>query len=181
MLNRTKLLGAITLTVLTYALWVTFKPATAPSGNEPAVLAKVSPTVSKLDTVVIKAKVKAYKPSVKVTLKLPAEVLIDETKAVTAVAIVSSSEKRTEVSTVLDTETGESVTYVHLVPDPWFATESRGNASLAYGIKLPSNTWVGRVSVHEDVLQIKNLHFGVNATVDTDGDAFAGAGVSYRW
>lgn len=178
------IVGAVIGVTLAVGIWFYFKPATAPASNLPATLAVKSPVVSKatkVDVVIKKSTVKAYKPSVKKDLQLPATVQTDVTKVVTESSLVASSEQRTEVTTVLDTQSGETVAYVHLVPDPWFATESRGNLSLSYGIKLHDNSFVWRISAHEDVFQIKSIHFGVNATVDTDGAVFAGAGASYRW
>lgn len=178
------IIGAVVGVTLGVGLWFYFKPVTAPANSLPATLAVKAPVVAKatkVDVIVKKSTVRAYKPSVKKDLQLPATVQTDETKVVTESSLVASSEKRTEVTSVLDTQTGETVAYVHLVPDPWFATESRGNVNLAYGIKLHDNSLVWRISVHEDVFQIKSIHFGVNATVDTDGAVFAGAGASYRW
>jgi hypothetical protein len=30
-------------------------------------------------------------------------------------------------------------------------------------------------------MQVKALHFGANATLDSDGELFAGVGVGFRW
>ena len=181
---RPKLLGLFTICVLAYAIDMYLSPAPAPANSLPATLAVKSTSVSsasKVDVVVKKSTVRAYKQTAKVDLQLPVTVQTDETKVVTDSSLVASSEHRTEVTSVLDVSTGETSTYVHLVPDPWLSSEHRGTASLAYGIKLPTNQMVGRLSVREDLVQIKGIHLGIQATVDTDGDAFAGAGVSYRW
>jgi hypothetical protein len=35
--------------------------------------------------------------------------------------------------------------------------------------------------LREDLLQVKALHLGLNASLDTDGAWFVGVGVGYRW
>lgn len=179
-----KIVGAVVGVTLAVGIWLYIEPHLTPAVQQPATLAVKSPVVAKatkVDVPLKKSTVRAYKPSVKKDLQLPVTVQTDVTKVVTESSLVASSEKRTEVTTVLDTETGETVAYVHLVANPWFATESRGNLSLSYGIKLHDNSFVWRISAHEDVFQIKSIHIGVNATADTDGAVFAGVGASYRW
>jgi hypothetical protein len=185
-LNKSEVISMVVpagLLVIAFGIWqLYYKPA--PAGLKPAVIAQVSSTVAKEDKVDIplpKPSIKAYKPQVKTKLKLPPVVIASPTQVVTASSIVPSSEHRTEVSAVLDTTTGNTVQYIHLTEDPWLAPEQRGSVSLAYGIKLPTNELVGRLALREDLVQIKGIHLGLQGTLDTDGEAFGGVGVSYRW
>jgi hypothetical protein len=89
------------------------------------------------------------------------------------------------VTSVLDTKTGETTAYTKPEPYPWLAVESRGEARFDYGYKITKGSTVplpvGRLSVTHNFVQVKALHMGVNVAIDTDGTAFAGVGLSYRW
>jgi hypothetical protein len=147
-----------------------------------ASIAVVNPVVSTETKVVAPIKtIKVYKASTKKKLGLPQIVVSAPTVQVTDSSLVKSQENPQVVTQVVDTETGETQVYVSNAPLPWFATEERGSISLAYGIKLPTAQLVGRLTVREDLLQIKGIHLGVTATADTDGQAFAGGSASYRW
>lgn len=116
-------------------------------------------------------------------LKLPADVQTNPNAAVIAAATIRPDPRPQTVTTVLDTTTGEARSYVKVDPYPWFAIEARGQASLAYGYKLKDAlpAPVLRASVGYDVVRIKALTVGVTASADSDGDAFAGVGITYRW
>lgn len=136
--------------------------------------------VATVGTEVIKpAAVKVYKPEAKRKLNLPQEVQEDKDKAVVSSVKVDYSLKPQAVTTVLDTQTGEATTYVNDEPRPWLDFRDSGSASLAYGIK--SGPPVVRLSVTQDLLQIKAVALGGVAHLDSDGDYFVGAGVTYRW
>lgn len=139
--------------------------------------------VSNVDTEVITPKaLKVYKPVAKKKLALPVEVQTDEAKVVTSAVTVDYSllHKQT-VSSVLDTQTGETTTYVNEEPSPWLAHRSFGSASLASGFKGLNPAPVVRLQVTQDVIQIKSLTFGGVATLDSDGDSFVGVRGTYRW
>lgn len=159
-------------------------PAPAPAATP--VLAKVNPEVKrevKVDTPLRtpSKSVKAYPASVKNKLVLPKEVLDDEAAQVLDSTELASSEKRQIVSTILDTETGATTSYVTAAPSPWLALEDRGQLSLDYGIKRGSREPVARLNLRQDVLQIKRLHLGASASAYSDGDYFVGIGGSIRW
>jgi hypothetical protein len=124
---------------------------------------------------------KAYSEKAKAQLVLPASVLADPTEHVTSSSILSSSERRQVLSTVLDATTGETTAYVTTAPDPWLSFENRGQLSVDYGFKRGSTQPVGRVNGRYDLLQTKALHWGVSGSLYTDGDYFVGIGGSYRW
>lgn len=141
-----------------------------------------SSKLTKVDTEVVKpAAVRVYKPEAKKKLALPAQVQQDATKAVTTAVTVDSSLRPQTVASVLDTATGETTTYVNEEPYPWVALRDSGSASLAYGFKGLNPAPVVRLSVTQDVLQIKAIALGAVAHLDSDGDTFVGAGATYRW
>jgi len=152
-----------------------------------AVESKAAAAVAAIDKVdaSMKAPVRVYKSSAKTKLALPAAVIADPDKEVVSATTIKSSERPQTVTTVIDAGTGESTTYTKFEPMPWIAVENRGEVRFDYGYKFKpnalSNSTAGRFSIRQDVLAIKALHLGVNASMDTDGAAFVGAGIGYRW
>lgn len=136
---------------------------------------------AKIDTPISTGTVKTYKPSVKATLPLPAAVTQDDGKQVTASSVVPSKETRQTVTQVIDLRTGETESYVSDSGTPWVSLENRGSVTLDYGYKRNESSPVGRLNVHQDLVQIKRLHLGVSASAYSDGDYFVGIGGSYRW
>lgn len=157
-----------------------------PIGSD-SVLAEKSPIVRKAPTaqVPIKGKVTVYQGRTKTNLKLPATVIADEQQQVIAASQVKADLRPQTVSTVINTETGQVQTYVKTDPYPWFAIETRGVATVAYGYKFDARKHttqpVARLQVGYDVVRVKALTAGVVATLDSDRDAFVGVGISYRW
>lgn len=160
--------------------------STRPAGTE-SVVAAPSPVLRNAPTarVAVKAPVTVYKGKTKARLKLPADVQADQNKHVVAASKVQPDLRPQTVTTVIDTETGAVSSYVKADPYPWFAIETRGEVRLAYGYKYNAFygdvTRVARLGIGYDVLRVKALTAGVVATVDSDGDAFAGVAISYRW
>lgn len=169
-----------------------------PVGSD-SVIAVEAPAVRKAPTkkVVIKAPVRAFQGDTKANLKLPPLVQADANKEVIAASQVKSDLRPQTVSTVVDKETGDVQTFVKTDPYPWLAVETRGDIRLSYGYKYRAgvplmagqsaiitggslNT-VGRLQLTYDALRIKAFTVGIVATVDTDRDAFAGVGLSYKW
>jgi hypothetical protein len=151
-----------------------------------AVEAPVAPTIAKVKKRIIKPKqVVVYAPEAKAKLKLPPAVLANTEAQVIGATTVAPSERRVTVTSVLDATTGETTTYTKPEPYPLLAVESRGEARFSYGYKLtrdsPVPTPVGRLSLTQDFVQIKALHIGVTAALDTDRSAFIGLGLAYRW
>lgn len=154
-------------------------------------IAAVAPEVAHVATELIKpATVKVYKAPAKVKLAatgaVPKSIVADTNQSVVAASRVESSERPTTVTTVINASTGESETYVAPAPRPWLAVENRGAISLEYGLKMDTRAGgtmqpVTRINIHQDLVQIKALHLGVTASGYSDGTAFIGAGISYRW
>lgn len=119
---------------------------------------------------------------VKKKLTLPSSVVDDDKQKVIASSRIPGGERAKTVTTVIDTESGKSQTYVRVEPLPWLAYESRGEVGLYYGIKNGQPTT--RLQVRQDLVQVKALHAGVIGSVDIANgkpDYFVGVGVAYRW
>lgn len=139
----------------------------------------ISPELAKVDKVEITPKkVIVYAPAAKV--KLPTEIKEEQSLAVLGSTILPPSEKQQSIYSLLNVDTGESKIIVTEKPDPWLSVESRKMIQISYGVKNFNNT-VGRIEFTDDLVQIKNSHFGINASLDTDGTFFAGVGVNFRF
>jgi hypothetical protein len=125
-------------------------------------------------------KVPVYTPPMKKALGLPVDVQDDPKKYVLGSAKLPKDTHQHTVTTVIDAKTGEVQTYDRRDPLPWLAAEQTGEIRIDYGFKN-GLVKVGRLSLREDMLQVKATHAGINAAVDTDGAWFVGAGVGYRW
>lgn len=160
------------------------EPVNASAPAVPAGEVKREPKV----TVPVKA-VQAYRDQreVKVKLDLPAPVIAAPQEQVISTAKVPDSNRPHTVTTTLNTDTGESTSYVRADPYPWFKPESQGEASLSVGYKYSSRYLVGsvqpvaRLQLRQDFLQVKAIHFGVVASVDSDRDAYIGVGIRIPW
>ncbi len=127
-----------------------------------------------------KTPIKAYRPSVKKKLNLPVDVQADPGAHVIATGKLSATEDRPyTLTTVIDEKTGESTVFARPDDLPWLSVAQRSQISIQYGLR--SGEPVGRLSVSHSFLNIKSASLGVAATLDHDGQWFAGAGVSYRW
>lgn len=162
---------------------------TQPQPVQPTVtpqIATVNPEVKheeKIDVPLTTPKktIKAYTSKGKAMLQLPRSVVEDSTSAVTDSSIVISSEKRQVVTQVIDTNTGETTTYISKAPDPWLSFENRGQISVDVGVRRGGLEPVTRINVRQDLVQTKSVHWGISASAYTDGDYFVGVGGSYRW
>lgn len=182
------LLGAIGLGgVLVLAGWIAFVGLTAILKKDEQVgvhvEAQPAPEVKKARKrkVTIKAPVSVYQGGA-ARLKLPKEAQTKSTEVIAATQVKASDRPQT-ITTTIDTETGESRTFTRLDPYPWFAIEKRGEARLSLGAKIRDGRveQVVRMGVSYDVLRVKAFTAGVTGTMDSDGDAFVGIGVAYRW
>jgi len=166
-----------------YGVWLFTRQ---PVDTTVAVVAKPAPAVVKVKRKVVPVKqVVVYAEEAKANLKLPPSVIANNEQQVTGATTVAPTERRVTVTSVLDTQTGETTTYTKPEPYPWIAVESRGEARFDYGYKVSRGQTipmpVGRLSVVHDFVQVKGFHAGVNVALDTDGAAFAGVGIGYRW
>lgn len=147
-------------------------PAIEAPAAKPAGKAKVTP----------KMPVTVYGPSAPARLKLPADV--KPTEHVIAATQVRASDRPQTITTTIDTDTGESRSFTKLDPYPWFAWEPRGEARLAIGYKHNREGRVDqvvRLQASWDAVRVKAFTAGVTGSIDSDGDAFVGVGIAYRW
>jgi len=195
-----KKLGQIILvvfgTILVAVLLVTYgavfygafkhKQPPAPVGLN--VVATPAPEVKKQPQVdkPIKAKtVKVYPAAVKNTIKLPE--IIQDNPALDVIASnqVPADDHPQTITTIIDTDTGASQTFVKRDPLPWLALDPHGEAGLYMGIKNGEPT--ARLEVKQGLFQVKAVHFGVVGSVDQPisgvqgTDYFIGTGAWVRW
>lgn len=161
------------------ALWFTLRPPPAPVGS--TVLAKPAKELQNAPKEEIHPpKVQAYAPPAKAKLGLPADVRDDPNKYVLGSAKLPSDTHPHTITTVIDAKTGEVRTFDRRDPLPWIAAEQTGEIRIDYGFKN-SLAKVVRLSLREDLVQVKALHLGINASLDADRAWFVGVGVGYRW
>ncbi len=159
-------------------LWWHFKPTQQPVGT-PAI-AQSAPQLAHVATEAIKPpSVVVYAPVAKKKVPLPMQVQADTHQYVLASSRVPFGLHPQNVTTVIDDQTGKSTTYVTREPLPWIAVQQTGEARIDYGWK--GGSAVARLSMREDLLEVKALYLGINATLDSDGQYFIGAGVGYKW
>jgi hypothetical protein len=186
-INLTRVQGVALMVALVACfmalLWFSLpKPAQAPEMASKQ--AQTAPQLAKVGTVSLTtAKVKAYQPKAKATLGLPAKVVDNPDAHVLGATTVKPGIRPVTVSTVLDEETGDVTVYEKTEPLPWVALPHRGEVGITYGFKggvdgIKPNA---RLFVRQSLLDVKALRIGVEVTADQDGDAFAGASLSYRW
>lgn len=175
-LNQIIALAAIIVAAL--ALW-TFWPREQPEVNVAAPLPPAT-EVRTVEKVIVQPKlVYVYPDKVKGSLGLPDQVKDDASQKVTATGKLKAEERDYTLSAVLDTETGDSQVYARPDPLPLIGPGRQGAVGLAYGIK--NGEPMGRLYARHDLLQVKALHAGAGATLDQDGEWFAGGYVEYRF
>lgn len=161
-----------------YILWH-LNTTTAPVGDhEPAKVAPQVKDVPKVD--ITPAKIKVYAPKAKKRLKLPDAVQENQNIHVVESTRVQADDHPQTVTTMINAETGETETLVRREPLPWLAFKKTGEARMDYGRRRGVDRVV-RLSIRQDLLQVKSLYAGVSASLDSDGQYFAGVGVGYRW
>lgn len=128
--------------------------------------------------------VRVYAPEAKARLSMP-WLKDDPAKQVLAAHQVPADDHPRTVTTVIDTDTGDSQTYVTRDPLPWFAWDLRGEAGVYAGLK--NGEPAARLEVRQGLFQVKVLHFGGIGSVDQPlsgplgADWFVGAGVWGYW
>lgn len=173
-----RIIGIILVAAIALLLWLHFKPNQQPV-NAPAI-AKTAPQLAHVSTETIKPpSVTVFVSAAKKKLPLPAQVQADTHQHVLASSQISADLHPQNVTTVIDDQTGKTVTYTTREPLPWLAAKQTGEARIDYGWK--GGTAIARLSIREDLLEVKALYAGVNATLDSDGQFFIGAGVGIKW
>lgn len=177
------LYGLIASLVLFFAgvvtgAWLANKPY--PGGSN-TMIATPAPELSAQPKLSITPqKVSVYAPSAKAKLRLPETVQSDPGMYVLGSAKLPADTHPHKITTVIDAGSGDVQTYDTREPLPWLAAEQTGEIRIDYGYKNHL-VKVGRMSLREDLLQVKALHAGINAAIDTDGSWFAGVGIGLRW
>lgn len=160
-------------------LYFHFKPQPAPVGIQ--MPARPAPEVAHETRVpaVVQQPLQVYKPAVKKKLRLPQRVQQNENQHVLAATKTANDERQHTVTTVVDTQTGTSETFDRVEPLPWIAVNTKTQVGIIYGIKQGKP--VGRLQAEQEFLQVKALHFGGIASLDSDATYFVGVGVWARW
>lgn len=172
--------------LIALAAWWQYKPA-APAPNQTvAIPIADAPILKKVKKVKRPVKVvETYTDEAKADLKLPPAVIANPAEHVIDATRVTASDHPQTVTSTLNTDTGKVETYIKEEPLPWIAFNQRGQARIDTGYKLNRITGVPqratRITVMHDFMQTKAVNFGVQASIDSDGSAFAGVGIGYRW
>ena len=122
-------------------------------------------------------------PKRQAKLKLPDSVVKDEAANVIASTQVKADSHPQTVTTVLDTS-GKSIIYIRKDPLPWLDYKTSGSVGIYGGIT--NDGMAGLLRAEQDLIAIKSLVLGVNATViqptsGTDTTGFVGIGGKINW
>ncbi|MBI5917787.1 MAG: hypothetical protein HY849_00210 [Nitrosomonadales bacterium] len=136
--------------------------------------------------IAIKSPVKVYAggAGLKSKIELPPEVVQDDRQQVISSSKIEGDQPHT-ITTVIDTDTGESRTFVRDDPLPWLAWEDHGGIGIYTGIRNGSPAI--RLQAHQGIFRIKAVNVGVVASLDqllkgpVSMDYFVGVGAEYRW
>lgn len=136
--------------------------------------------------IAIAAPVKVYAGGARLKRKieLPPEVVQDDNQQVIASSKVDGEQPHT-VTTVIDTQTGESRTFVRTDPLPWLAWDDHGSIGMYAGVR--NGAPAVRLQARQGLFRIKAIHVGAVATMDQPlsgpvaMDYFVGIGAEYRW
>jgi hypothetical protein len=143
--------------------------------------AQTSPELAGVDkTEIAPPKVIVYAQEAKKKLKLPSDIQNDNNTSVLDSSKIPESDHSITVTTVIDKTTGESKTIYSENPLPWLSATKYKEVKFSYGMKN-AGTLAGRVEFTDDLFQVKAIHFGINASLDTDSDYFIGAGISFKF
>lgn len=168
-------------------LWVSMLPGLAPVGA--ATPAAPDPALrheTQTDTPVQSGTVKTYAPEVKRKLPLPPQVQADDNKQVLGASRLPADDHPQTVTTVIDTKTGATETYVARDPLPWLAVDTSGDAGIYYGLRNGAKAF--RVEARQGFIAIKAVHIGIIAGFDQPigamqnaPDTFIGMGAWAHW
>jgi len=150
------------------------------------VVAQTTPALAKAPTEHIQsAPVIVYRQKAKDRLSLPQQVRQDQGKRVVSSSTVKSDIRPHEITTVLDVNTGQTVTYDTRKPLPWMGIDTHGEAGLFYGFRDGHKAI--RIQAQQSLLDIKALQVKAIASADQcsgcvpNVSTFIGFGVAARW
>lgn len=149
--------------------------------------AKQVATIPKHQAIVKSGAVRVYESRAKIELKLPEAIKQDDAKEVLESTRVNADDHDQTITTVLNTETGDTETLVRREPLPWLAYRNDGSAGLYTGIK--NGTPTARLELKQSIFSVKSIRLGAVATLDQplgysardSPDYFVGVGAEYRW
>ena len=173
------LIEAAVFAAMAALIWYVATPKHAPTAKWQA--AQVAPEVKLVPTVTVAAPkgVVVYAAIAKRKLNLPPAIQANKNDAVIAAVQVEPDYRPETVAVVFDKATGKSIEVIRQDKYPLFAAEQTGEAWLGVGYSRGQR--VGVVTVYEDLVQIKALHFGVAASAMSDGTTFAGVTAGIKW
>lgn len=138
--------------------------------------------------VAIKSPVKVFSggSQLKKLVDLPPEVVQNDHQQVIASSKIEAEDDHPHtITTVIDTETGESQTYVRTDPLPLIDWDDHGRIGLYYGYK--NGTAATRLQAQQGLFRIKSVHVNMLASIDQSLNTpvtqayFVGIGAEYRW
>jgi hypothetical protein len=128
---------------------------------------------------IVPKSIQVYGQTAKAKLHLPQVIQDDKNVSVVSATVVAPDDNPLTVTTLINSDTGDTQTLIRREPKPWLALKRTGAIRLDYGFRGVNR--VARLSVRQDVLQVKSFYAGVTASFDSDGQVFAGIGFEYRW
>ena len=123
--------------------------------------------------------IQAFPTADKRKLDLPEDIQKDSNAYVVAAIQLNPNTHPQTITAVMGTQTGQTALYTQQTPLPWIAPIRDTTLNIDYGFKRTTPIW--RIAAHKELLQIKDLQFGVTGQVDTDGTWFTGVGASLKW
>lgn len=119
-------------------------------------------------------------PAVRAKVKLPPAIFDQADTYLMATGALAAEERTYTLSSILDRRTGETTVHARAEPLPLFSLSTdHGAAGLHYGLKNGDPVWRGSLS--QEVFRIKQLRADATATLDSDGEWFAGVGAKIKW
>jgi len=177
-MNIRVILEAIGTLLIAGLAWAVLHKPVQPNNTQTAQTSPELAGVSK--TEITPPKVIVYVPESKKKLNLSADIQNDDKKSVFDSSQIPESDHSTTVTTLIDEDTGKPVTVYSENPLPWLAATRYKYIKISYGMKN-AGVMVGRLEFTDDLFQVKAIHFGINATLDTDSDYFIGAAISFKF
>ena len=157
--------------------WYYDQPPKVPVGEYH--VAPKAPEVKAIPQVQLACKpVYVYLPAAKEKLDLPPETKADPDKYVLDASTIRSDRHPQELVTVYDDKTGKVESVTRKTDYPWLQALQTGYVGVGY-------SWIGQTGysafVHEDVLAIKGIRGGFDASLSQGGGHAAGASIRWGW
>jgi hypothetical protein len=173
----TRALAEILAVLAVAGLWHYKTPTPAPVNVWTP--AKQAPEVKYVPKEVIRIKeVIVYRDIAKDKLDLPAEIKADPKIHVATSTQVEPNDRPINVTTLLN-DKGEFSTYQKTLPHPWFKFEDRKEIRVTQGWR--DTQTMTRISGSWEIANTKGFHWGLNGTLDLDGQRMYGGSVSFKF